>query len=103
MPLLVWHGAKLSVDGNEVQDEGDGLAEVGEELRVGGGPFGAAYALSVPEGVPCRVRGPLAAQPTHSNFFEEDTFRPAFRIALACSQWEKPPRTGSAVWTLTVQ
>ncbi len=103
MPLLVWDGGAFSVDGREPPDAGEEPVPVRREVRAEGGPFDANCALLVPEGVPCRVRWPLLAQPTHSGFFEDDRFRPAFRIALVSSQWESPSQTGSALWTLSLR
>jgi hypothetical protein len=101
MPLLVWHGAGLSVDGGPFAG-GEEPGPVGKQLRVEGGPFAAAYGLTVPAGAPCRVRWPLAAHPTHTGYFDNDPFVPAFRIAMVSSQWDPPPRTGTAQWTLRI-
>jgi hypothetical protein len=101
IPLLVWHGAELLVD-SEVPSGDAEPAPVESGLRADGGPFGAGYGLSVPEGIPCRVRWPLLAHPTHAGHFEDDPFKPAFRVALVSSQWEDPPRTGTAKWMLDI-
>ena len=102
IPVPVWSGAKLSLDGRETPGGGEPI-EVKKEVRAQGGPFEASYCLAVPEGVPCRVHWPLAAQPTHSNLFEDAPFRPAFALALVSCQWEKPEQTGRARFVISLK
>lgn len=89
IPVVVWLGAGLSVHGNEV--------------RVEGGPFGSTVTLRLPEDVPRKVHYPLEPHPTFSHLFEDDPFRPQFRIALASCQWTDPPRAGRARFTVTAR
>ncbi len=101
VPVVVWRGAELTLDGRAPPDE-PGPFELTGELRTSGGPFESAATLRPPEGAACRVHYPLATFESFSRHFAEDRFRPPFRIALVCCQWADPPPTGRARFALEV-
>lgn len=97
LPLIVWHGARLWLDG-QAQDEGDARPRLLErEARSSGGPFGFETVLRVPEGVPCRVHYPFILLRDYGGGPSEDhEMIPPFCMALASCQWTQPPQEGRA-------
>ncbi len=102
LPVVVWRGGRLTLDGKEQEADAYSLRELRRELSARGGPFGSQVTLHVPDGVPARVHYPLGAQPTFSHFFENDPFQPQFSIALVSCQWTRPPPTGQARFVIGV-
>jgi len=102
VPIVVWLGATLSLDGRSQEPVEPTLLPVEKEMRVDGGLFGSRISVALPPDVPCRVRWPLPAHPTFSDRFDDDPFLPQFAIALVSCQWSPPPDTGQARLTLTV-
>ncbi|MCW8129498.1 MAG: hypothetical protein KIS92_03860 [Planctomycetota bacterium] len=101
VPLVVWHGAALLIDGAE-RPAGEG-EPVRASLEAVGGPWRHRVRLGVPEGVATRVRYPLDPLRYYIDPEKPDDAVPIFRMALLSSQWTQPPREGCARWQCSVR
>ena len=101
IPVIVWHGAKMRLDGAEVPAGEETSAELARELEVQGGPFNARTRLRIPTGVPCRVhRGLTILRYYLGPLPEPDRYLPMFSMALVSAQWTNPSPTGKASFLL---
>ncbi len=106
LPVIVWDGADLDLDG--VLQSPEGAEESGRPLtailKTSGGPFSSSTTLEIPEGVPCRVHYPLEILRTYKgNLAEEDELKAPFRMALVSCQWTDPKSKGEATFKVSVE
>ncbi|MCP5114293.1 MAG: hypothetical protein GY953_25975, partial [bacterium] len=59
VPVVMWRGARLHLDGTTQAADTFSAREVRREISVSGGPLDATFSLRVPEGMPCRVHYPI--------------------------------------------
>jgi hypothetical protein len=101
LPLVVWRGSELLLDGTRQTSE-NALREVRRDVRIQGGRFAAPMSVRVPETIACRVHFPLTTGQFHDEPWQEDPVRNPFDLALLSSQWSPPEKTGRANWFITV-
>ncbi len=103
LPLLVWAGGTLRVDGTAIPDGQCGAVGLRESLGVAGGPCGAEVELRLPSGAEARVHPALAAMKYNPRDRAGDEVTPPFRVALASCQWTGPSDEGGADFELRVK
>jgi hypothetical protein len=101
IPVIVWHGAKMRLDGMETPAVAETPAALTRELEVCGGPFHACTRLRIPAGVPCRVHRGLSILRCYLEPLPEpDRYLPMFSLALVSAQWTNPASTGKASFSI---
>ena len=105
LPLVVWRGARLHIDGKQQADETYRLRPVNSGIQMLGGPFNSSVTVELPEGVPAAVHFPLWTGVFHGGAEEhrkDDPIRHWYDLALISCQWTKPPATGRAEFRINV-
>ncbi len=102
MPLVVWRGAKLVLDGAPQSGALDEQREVKREAQVRGGPFESSLAVQMPAGAECRVHYPLVTGQFHDNPWLADPMQARYDLALLSCQWTAPQKTGRAAFVISV-
>lgn len=102
LPVVVWRGATLSIDGKAQRAEQVSARELRRRLRVQGGPFSTTFSLRVPEEASSRVHYPLYTGQFHDRPWKDDAVRNPFDLALLSCQWTKPAKKGRTRFVLEV-
>lgn len=104
LPVIVWRGATVTVDGERIPSGATATVRLEKELAAIGGVFASDLKLTIPKHVPCRVHYPLSTLQVYGGTLapDEDETLPPFAMALVSCQWEKPEQTGEARFKLTL-
>ena len=97
LPVIVWRGATLKLDGAVAFGDAKVPAELTRELSVSGGPFGSQSVLRIPADAHCRVHRDLTILRSYLEPLPEpERYQPLFGMALVSCQWTDPQPTGKA-------
>jgi hypothetical protein len=104
IPLLVWFGGKVWLDGLSLDVKQYALRDIKREVRIQG-LRKREFVLHIPDGVPTKVHYPLKTGQFHQgieNHRKISNIDNPFEILLVSSQWDNPAAKGNVKYTITI-
>lgn len=104
LPLVLWRGARAFADDRPLSTTRTGRsAPARRDLRVECPLFGTRTTLTLPTSGRSHVLFPLWPVRTYGRLFQRENFDSFFSIALVETVLQRPGRSGSGEWRLTVE